>query len=344
LVTQTLYAELMEQLIASEAHRSIRNLAGCFTYKNIKGKDYCYFQSAEPGGSTRQIYIGPRNQPIEGFIEKFESDRPNVKTEIDNLNRLCSQLRVGGANTTESETARVIKALADSQVFKLGGVLIGTHAFLIMGNILGVKWERPSLRTQDIDIAGPLHMEIAIPDLIADVPKALESLQMGFLPIPPLNHKHASTSYHIRGKELRVDILTPAKRSDDTKPVFIQRLKTAAQPLMYLDYLIASLVQAAIVNGGGTLVNIPDPARFALHKIAISGERPVSSGMKSTKDLFQASQLIKVLIEDRPGDLTLALEDLRSRGKGFEKRFENGLKLLRSSYPDTYEALISQSS
>jgi len=177
------------------------------------------------------------------------SDRQKAKEGLDSINRLCSQLRVGGVNTTEPETARVLKALSDSGFFKLGGVLIGTHAFLIMGNTLGVKWDKPSLRTQDNDIAGPAHMEIAVPDLTTDVPGTLESLQMGFLPIPPLNHKHPSTSFHIRGKELRVDVLTPAKRPDETAPIYIQRLKTAAQPLMYLDFILESPIQSAVVNG-----------------------------------------------------------------------------------------------
>jgi hypothetical protein len=158
LVTQTLYAELVEQLIIAEAHRSIGSLSGCFTVKPVKGKEYCYFQSSEPGGVARQIYIGPRSPVIDSFIESYISDRQNVKEEVDNINRLCSQLRIGGANITDPETARVLKALSDSGFFKLGGVLIGTHAFLIMGNTLGVKWEKPSLRTQDIDIAGSLHM------------------------------------------------------------------------------------------------------------------------------------------------------------------------------------------
>jgi len=343
LVTQTLYAELIEQLIIAEANRSVGSLSGCITYKTVKGKEYCYFQSSDPGGVARQIYLGPRSPAIDSFAENYAHDREDAKETADAINRLSSQLRIGGATATDADTARVLKALSDSGFFRLGGVLIGTHAFLVMGNTLGITWEKPSLRTQDIDIAGPSRMEVAIPDLTADIPGTLESLQMGFLPIPPLNHKHPSTSFHIRGKELRVDILTPAKKASDTEPVYIQRLKTAAQPLRYLDYLIESPVQASVINGGGILVNIPEPARFAVHKILISSERPVSSSIKATKDLFQTSQLIKALVEDRPGDIPLALEVLRSRGKGWVKRFEKGLNLLRLSYPDTHAILMSLS-
>ena len=50
LETQTLYAEMMEQLIALEAQRSIGHASGCFTTKVIKGTPYYYFQYLEPGG------------------------------------------------------------------------------------------------------------------------------------------------------------------------------------------------------------------------------------------------------------------------------------------------------
>lgn len=334
LPNQTLYAELVEQLIVAEANRSVGSLSGCFTFKKVKGKEYCYFQSSEPGGVSRQIYIGPRNPALDSFIESYQGERQDSKGETGTINRLCAQLRMGDSNTTDAETGRVLRALADSGFFRLGGILVGTHAFLAMGNVLGVKWDKPSLRTQDIDIAGAARMEVAVPDLVADIPGVLESLRMGFLPIPPLNHKNPSTSFHIRGKELRVDVLTPAKKPDDLKPVFIQRLKTAAQPLMFLDYLIENHVQAGVINGGGILVTIPDPARYAVHKLLIAGERPVSSSAKTAKDLFQVSQLMEVLIADRPGDLPVALDDINARGRGWVKRFETGMKLLGSAYPD----------
>jgi len=62
----------------------------------------------------------------------------------------------------------------------------------------------------------------------------------------------------------------------------------------------------------------------------------VSSSIKATKDLFQVSQLMKVLLEDRPGDLSTALEALQSRGKAWVKRYEKGLKKLSDTYPETY--------
>jgi hypothetical protein len=41
LETQTLYAELVEQLTALEAQRAIGHLPGCFTLKTVKGRRIC---------------------------------------------------------------------------------------------------------------------------------------------------------------------------------------------------------------------------------------------------------------------------------------------------------------
>lgn len=59
LETQTLYAELLEQLTALEAQRCLGHLSGCFTRKKVKGETYYYFQYSEPGGVSRQVLGSP---------------------------------------------------------------------------------------------------------------------------------------------------------------------------------------------------------------------------------------------------------------------------------------------
>ena len=85
----------------------------------------------------------------------------------------------------------------------------------------------------------------------------------------------------------------------------------AAQALKFLDYLLEAHIPAGVINGGGVLVNVPDPARYAFHKLLVSRSRDLGSQMKVEKDLYQAVQLMNMLIEDRPGDLSLAWDGLR---------------------------------
>lgn len=332
LETQTLYAELMDRLAIHEVQRSIGSVQGTFTTKKVKGLEYLYFQYTDPGSSVRQIYLGPLTEELADFERRYREARASKSSEEASLGRLAALLRAGGALTTDVPSARVVRGLADAGLFRLGGVLVGTHAFVALGNLLGVRWSGASLRTMDVGVAATRVLDIAVPDLPADVPGVLESLEMGFLPVPKLNPTEPSTSFKVRGQGLRVDLLTPAMRSG--RAVSIHRLSAAARPLKFLDFLMESPSRAAIVNGGATLVNVPDPARFALHKLIISSERPSTEHAKRAKDLCQASQLLDVLLDERPSDLWLALEDLESRGRGWRSRLKRGVSALAGSEPE----------
>lgn len=340
LVVLTLYSELMEQMLALEARRSIGDLQGCFTTKRIKGEEYVYFQYCDPGGRKKQSYLGKKGASLDRVVERFFSDREKAKDEQNEIKRLCALLRAGGAMTTDTSSSRVLKAFAESGLFRMGAVLIGTYAFTALGNLLGVKWLHSALKTQDVDIAGGRHLGIAVPQIKADVPKVLDQLEMGFLPMPSFDPGQPSTSFKVRGRSLRVDFLTPARGPRDTNPVHISRFGVAAQPLPYLDFLIEHAEHGLIINGGGVLVQVPSPARFAFHKLMIIGERGVTGQTKAEKDLVQASQLLKFLAEDRPGDLILALEAIESRGKEWTKRLERGLEGLKLRYPEEYSLML----
>lgn len=322
--TMVLYADLRERLEIIEAMRSIATLPGEFTTKTVKGIDYWYFQTTLPSGRT-QIYIGPDSQEVRRLIEDRKDGERHARIDETMLQRLASQIIAGGVMPVMPDMARIIRRLADSGVFHVGGVLVGTIAFQVLGAYLGVSWASDSRTTQDIDLAGDSAVAIAVPDLQADVPAALQSLQMGFFPVPRLSHKEPSTSYAIRGRTLRVDLLTPAHRTE-TAPVFIRRLNAAATPLKYLDYLMEEPISAVMLAGNPCLVKVPQPARYALHKLILSQERGASAADKKRKDLLQARIMIDLLQEDRPGDMVLAWERLVKRGSRWIKKVESACK------------------
>lgn len=318
--TMVLYADLRERLETFEAMRSIACLPGELTTKTIKGIVYHYFQTILPGGRT-QIYIGSDSEEVRRLIEARESGGKDILADEKMLQRLASQVIAGGVDPIMPMMARIISRLADSGVFRVGGVLVGTVAYQLFGPHLGIIWGSGSRMTQDVDLANDNNIAIAVPDLQADVPAALESLQMGFFPVPRLSRKEPSTSYAIRGKTLRVDLLTPSRKGT-TAPVFIRRLNAAATPLKYLDYLIEKPINAVMLAGNPCLVKVPQPARYALHKLIVSQERDATATDKKRKDLLQASNMIKLLKEDRPGDIELAREDLIKRGVSWIKKLE----------------------
>src|SRR5688572_30602333 len=150
---QTAYAELVEQLVAFEARRSIGHVPGTFVTKEIKGATYVYFQFSAPGGTTKQAYVGRQSKQLAALIKRFAVEKAEAAQDRERIASLTTVLRAGGAAATDAASARVIAALAESGVFRLGGVLVGMHAFIAAGNMLGVRWNKATARTEDIDIA-----------------------------------------------------------------------------------------------------------------------------------------------------------------------------------------------
>jgi hypothetical protein len=245
-------------------------------------------------------------------MEEVRQSRERSTADSSGRARLVTMLAAGGATRESAEVIRVLELLARSGVFRMGGVLVGTQAFRVYGNLLGVRFEQQSLRTQDVDIAQDPAIGIA---LVAeaeplDLGASLEASGLGFFPVPGLDPREPSTSFKIRGRELRVDFLTPLTGAERGKPVFLPAFGVSAFPLRFLGYLIEAPAEAVVVGGAGVLVNLPDPARFALHKLWISARRPVAEQTKAAKDLRQAGDLLDVLLADRPGDVAAAWEAL----------------------------------
>lgn len=313
--TTVLYSELFQQVKSSEALRSIGHLKGTFVKKKIKNKNYWYLQYHE-AGKQRQVYLGLESKELLSIFKAYEKGKLNYEEDASYRKKLSAMLVKGGLLTPDAASAKSLQLLSESGIFKLGAVLVGTHAFQVYASLFGVQWNYP-YQTQDIDLAQEKNLSIALSDenTNSDLPGALERAKMGFFPIPRLNPKHPSTSFKIQGKQLHVDILTPMIGKELTAPVHLPALKVSAQALRFLDYLIEDPIEAVIPYDAGILVNVPQSARFAFHKLLISTKRDSSFHAKSKKDVAQAGLLFEILLEQRAGEVLLAWEDLKGRGK-----------------------------
>ena len=337
LTLQTAYAELLDQLTTLDAHRSIGHAPGAFVTKEIKGQRYWYFQYSTPGGPAKQAYVGPSSRALDSVVKKYEAEKLVYREDRDRIDEIAAMLRTG-AGVTDAGSARVIRALADSGVFKLGGVLVGTHAFVVLGNVLGARWQGLHARTEDVDIASARVLEVAVPELDADIPKALDGLEMGFLPVPTFSPKDPSTFFAVRGRPVRVDLITPA-RGGKPGAVRIARFNAAAAPLSFVELLLEDAQPAAVVNGGGILVRVPHPAHFAVHKLIIAKRRAAAFHTKREKDLAQAAQLIVALEELRPGELRLVWKRTAARGPSWARGMREGTTLLAAKHPEAHGIL-----
>lgn len=332
-LTLNLYAELSELLSIQEASRTFANLDGTFTTKVLAGgRRYVYFQHMLPGSQRRQVYVGPESDITTQIIRDYKKARPEAENTAQAVSQLARQLRAAGAPAVGPAAFRVISHLGASGLFRQGAVLIGTNAILALAPYLGVSWSaREAMRTNDIDFAATDSVPLAIPGApIIDLPEDLAALQMGFLPVPGLSHKTPSTSFHVRGKTLRVDLLTPASPGSQAHSAMsVPRWNTFAERLDYLDYLVGSPILAPILGrAGAVLAWLPDPARMAVHKLIIHTQRDrrMSAGKaKARKDLLQAAMLITVLTEVDPDALSVAWQDLDAHPAPYRQHAEEGL-------------------
>ena len=120
LETQTLYAELLEHLVGVRAQRTIGGLTGSFAEKTIKGEKYLYWQASQPGGKTRQFYLGRRTPALDRLVKRLAQEQAAIAPDIERVHRLAAQLRAGGSNTADQASARVVRALAESGLFDAG--------------------------------------------------------------------------------------------------------------------------------------------------------------------------------------------------------------------------------
>lgn len=327
---QTAYAQLVDAALSSEHMRSVADLSGSFATKTVKGHKYWYYQYTEPSGKLRQVFVGPDSDALKALIER--KGKPALSQALGPLARSASVL---GCATILPRHLRVVRRLAEYGFFRAGGVLIGTHAFLAYGNMLGVHWGDTS-RTQDIDFAhAGKSVSLALPSNIeVQTHDAIQSLQMGFLPVSGLSSKAGGTYLIPQEPGFRLDFLTTLHRGGDA-PYEHPQLHVTLQPLKFMEFSLQQVQQTVLFCDEGVVVaNIPHPARYALHKVLIFGERKGAFVAKTGKDLLQAASLLTFFRERRAWEVEEAWEDLNSRGKGWTSRAARGLEALDRAFPE----------
>jgi hypothetical protein len=88
-----------------------------------------------------------------------------------------------------------------------------------------------------------------------------------------------------------------------------------------------------VTRNGPVVVNIPQPHRFALHKLIVHGERSMAQRVKANKDVVQAAALVDYLLAQDAAQLIAAWEDVVRRGPGWAKRLLAGWQSMASLLP-----------
>lgn len=331
LAIQTNYAELLDQLRYAQTASLGPDLQ--FRLKTVKGRGYWYGRSRTGADGARlDRYLGPDTPELRAVIHRDQA----IAEGIEGRRRIVRATIAAGLTEPDPISGDVLKALAAAGVFRLRGVVVGTVAFQMFGGGLGVILPGAALRTSDLDIAQDFGISLSIDDAI-DQPMAdiLRGVHPAFRPLPSLDGPTVAKAFALPSG-YRVEFLT-TNRGAERGSSRLPPLKSDATPLRFLDFLLRDAVEAVALYDDGILVRVPQPARYAIHKLMIARRRRPGTG-KSPKDAMQAETLIEILGRKDPFALRDAYGEARDRGPEWRKLLDEAVSLL----PETARAVLER--
>lgn len=323
------YHDLLRALMDDRA----ADLRGTPTRVERAGRVYWY-DSYRVGSEVRKTYIGEDTPDLRARIDRHQELKTQAEARARDRARLVRVLRAEGLMGLDPSTGSLLAAMATAGVFRLGGTIVGTHAFRLYEGELGLRYRfDDTAQTADLDIAAFERLSLVLDD--QTTPPVTDVLRdFAFDPVPALDNAPAWRWRQTRGDAL-VEFLTPAFGAEGLRP--LATLGVMAQALRHLNYLIADPIPAAVLYRSGVLVQIPRPERFAIHKLIVAQRRQGRDRIKAAKDLRQAAFVIRALAKDRPDDLRDAHEDALARGPKWRERIAASLAML----PELAELLPS---
>jgi hypothetical protein len=321
----TAYAQLQSAALAVELARDVSHLHGSFSTKKVKATLQWYFSFRDPDQRVRQLYVGPDNDDVRALVAKAREARP-----LERLKPLALSALALGCTPTQRKHLSVILRINEFGFFRAGGVLVGTHAFLSYANQLGLRWSG-SDQTSDVDFAhAGRNISIALPATVKARPhSALTTMSEGFLPLVQYRGAAGASYRHSSEPEFQIDFLT-TQVAESAAPVDIENLDVVLQPLRFMEFALEGVEQATLFDPTGrcVVVSLPAPARYAVHKLLIVGERAGEFRAKVSKDLAQAASLLEYFSMADPDAVRIAWADALARGPGWRKRAREGKRAL----------------
>ncbi len=306
-------------LLASLKDEAVSALQGTPTKVSRNGKTYWY-DSYRVGTQVKKTYIGEDTPELQARLARRDDLHNQAAARAENRTRLIRILRAEGFLRLDAGTGSLLSAMARAGVFRVGGTIVGTHAFRLYEGELGIRYGfAQTAQTRDMDIASFERLSLALEDTVSP-PLAQVFRDFAFDPVPSLQNESVWRWKQTR-RELMVEFLTPSFEPDEAiRP--LAALGVDAHSLHHLNYLIENPILAAVPYRSGVLVQIPQPERFAIHKLIVADRRRAGDRLKAEKDRAQAAFLIPVLSEDRPDELAEAYQSARAQGPKWRERLD----------------------
>lgn len=343
LMYQTMLAEL-DQRSLDAAWTADFPSEGRFTPVTVKGRRYWYFDLSDGQGGRIRRYVGPADDPeIAGRVQIFRREKDDLRAR----RRLVSSLtREGGLAAPDRMSGDVVEALAAGGLFRLRGVLIGTVAFQTYAGVLGVRLPMAALLTGDADLAQDYAISAEVEDSLPPILDLLRHVDPTFRPVPHRSGAAASSAF-MTDSGYRVEFLTSNRGSDDftDQPAKMPALGGAsADPLRFLDFLIRDPVRTVLLHKSGVSVTVPDPSRYAVHKLIVAARRQADGQgvSKRDKDVRQAALLFEaLLLTRRASELALVYNEAWERGPAWQEGIRAGAGMLADEGKDLLRGCLT---
>ena len=330
LMYQTMLAELGQRSLDAAWSADFPS-DGRFTPLTVKQRRYWYFDRPDGKGGRTRDYVGPASDPeIAKRVEEFKAQKDDLRAR----RRMVSTLtREGGMVAPDRMSGDVIEALASGGLFRLRGILIGTIAFQTYAGVLSVRLPGHSIMTGDADVAQDFAVSREVGDSMPPILQLLQSVDRSFRPVPHRSGQAAFSSFQNKNS-YKVEFLTTNRSSDDymDQPARMPALGGAsADPLRFLEFLIRDPVRTVVLHKSGIPVTVPDPSRYAVHKLIVASRRhnDGQSAVKRDKDIRQAAILFEAILQTRrSSDLALAYNEAWKRGDAWRAGIRAGAAML----------------
>jgi len=307
---QARYQEL-RQLARAQA-RVLAGTPGTLKQRTQSGRKYWVREHIRADGGKVDEYLGPEAALDRARLAALRSELELAKA----LAAGSSSLRLFGYQRIDRKPAAVLEVFFNRGLTGAGLTLVGSHAYGVLLNELGVA--APGYRTRDLDFARAGVLAVALPE-DRTFQQLLQETGLAFVPVPGMPAHKSSASFKLPGAEaLAVDLLVPGRRAGEVVPV--AELRAFAQTIPLLGFLIEQPVDAVVLSPNQVVpVKIPAPERFVLHKLYSSQSRRTERD-KVRKDLAQAALLAAVIEEDTPGGLRDAYRRVPVAGRAAVRR------------------------
>lgn len=316
LTLQTVFAELCQQVSTSAR--------GGSPYERARDGIIYRYAKVPVGAGRIDVFLGraddaeasARAESLRKALDAARERRKLVRLLID-----------GGLAAPHRTMGATLDAIAHAGLFEAGAVLVGTSAYLVSGPLVGHFLPSPTLATNDLDIAtADLALEADPPDNMLAI---LKRGDPAFEPVMQVDPRKPASRFKTANAFL-FDLITTVRRKTDGNPLPMEGLGAGAAPLQHIDWLIEDPVTTVALWGSGVPVKVPQPARFAVHKLIVAQKRDAVERLKRRKDLDQADAMIEALLNADPFSLEDAFQDARDRGsQGWAKPIDRSLAEIR---------------